>query len=171
MSGRRATTAVTLAVMMVVLAAMAVYGFKAATAPLPGSGDTKKTCSQTETAVKTTLSRKEVQVSVYNAGKRAGLAAGTLDKVESAGFRGGNSGNAPEDAKVRRAAVWTTKPNDPAAKLVALAFGRKTPIVVTKTDLGPGIDVLVGDRFRGLDRSAPKKIKLPAPVSTCVEVS
>jgi hypothetical protein len=170
-SGRRITTTVTLAVLFLVLAGMAVYGFKAATAPLPGSEDTAKNpCSKDEKQVKKFLKRGDVQVSVFNAGDRSGFASTTLEKIEAAGFRGGNAGNAPEDARVRRAVVWTTKRNDPAARLVALAVGGRTPIVVTQTDLGPGIDVLVGNRFNRLDNSAAKRIRLAQPVETCIQV-
>ena len=170
MSARKVTTAATMAVLVVVLGTMAVVGFRAATAPLPGRGSTTPTCTPAEKAVKTTLSRPDVQVSVFNASRRGGLAGTTLDKIEAAGFRAGNAGNAPAGAKVANAVVWTTKRDDPAARLVALAFGRRTRIVVTATDLGPGIDVLVGDRFKGLDRKAARRIKLPAPVETCVPV-
>ena len=50
-------------------------------------------------------------------------------------------------------------------------LGRGTRVEVTKTDLGPGVDVLVGNKFQGLDKKAPKQIRLPKPVETCVEVS
>ncbi len=171
MTGRRITTAVTLLVLMGVLAGMAVYGFKSLTSPLPGSAATKKTCTGAEKQVEEYLKRSEVQVSVYNAGKREGLAGSTLDQVEAAGFRAGNAGNAPKSAEVSRAVVWTTKPNDPAAALVAKAFGKRTLVEVTDTDLGPGVDVLVGDKFKGLAPNAPRRIKLAAPVETCVPVS
>ena len=66
---RRATTAVTLSVLFVVLCGMAVIGFRAATAPLPGSsGSSDPTCSETEQDVKAFIARSEVQVSVFNAG-------------------------------------------------------------------------------------------------------
>ena len=90
--------------------------------------------------------------------------------MEAAGFRAGNSGNAPGSAQVRRAAVWTTQPNDTSARLVALAFGKRTRVEVTETDLGPGVDVIVGHRFKGLDKKAPHRIRLPRPVTTCVQV-
>ena len=171
MSGRRITTTVTIAVLFLVLAGMAIYGFRAATAPLPGSGSTTKNpCSADEKQVKKYLRRGDVQVSVFNAGDRSGFAGSTLEKIEDAGFRGGNAGNAPEDARVVRATVWTTKPDDPAARLVALSLGGRTPIVVTKTDLGPGIDVLVGNRFNKLDKSAAKRIRLAQAVETCIQV-
>ena len=116
------------------------------------------------------LRRGEVQVSVFNAGSKSGLAGKTLEKVEAAGFKAGNSGNAPGSAGVRRAVVWTTQPSDTSARLVALAFGPRTLVEVTETDLGPGIDVIVGNRFKGLDKKAPNRIRLPRPVETCVEV-
>jgi hypothetical protein len=116
------------------------------------------------------LTRSEVQVSVYNAGSTNGLAGTTLEKVEAAGFKGGNAGNAPTSVEVRRAIVWTTEADDPAAALVARTFGRRTKVEVTDTDLGPGVDVLVGDRFSGLDPKAPKRIRLADPVKTCVQV-
>ncbi|MET0997160.1 MAG: LytR C-terminal domain-containing protein [Marmoricola sp.] len=170
MSGRRLTTAVTLVVLLGVLAAMAVYGFRELTAPLPGAPSANQTCSEAEKQVQEFIQRGEVQVSVFNAGTKEGLAGTTLQSVEDAGFRAGNAGNAPRTTKVPRAVVWTTEENDTAATLVARAFGRRTPVQVTETDLGPGVDVLVGNRFRGLDPRAPKRIRLPAPVEKCIQV-
>jgi LytR cell envelope-related transcriptional attenuator len=171
-SARRVTTGVTLLVLVLVLGGMAIYGVKAALAPLPGDSSSKdKPCSATEKEVKQFLRRSEVQVSVFNAGTRGGLAGQTLDKIEAAGFVAGNAGNAPRSAQVRRAVVWTTQPNDPSAKLVALALGRGTRIEVTETDLGPGVDVLVGNSFGGLAKKAPQQIRLPKPIETCVEVN
>ncbi|MCW2760679.1 MAG: LytR family transcriptional regulator [Marmoricola sp.] len=170
MSARRLTTALTLLVLLIVLGGMAVFGYRALTSPLPGGQSADKQCSDAEKQVQAFLKRSEIQVSVFNAGTREGFAGTTLEKVEEAGFRGGNAGNAPKSTKVRRAVVWTTEPDDSAAKLVALAFGRRTHVEVTESDLGPGIDVLVGDRFKGLDPKAPARIRLPAPVETCVPV-
>lgn len=171
MSTRRLTTGITLVVLLVVLGGMAVYGIKNALAPLPGGPPSAEpTCSDTEKEVKQFLRRGEVQVSVYNAGKREGLAASTLEKIEEAGFKAGNAGNAPRSAVVRRAVVWTTQPNDPSARLVALALGKGTRVEVTETDLGPGVDVLVGDKFRGLNTKAPERIHLPRPIETCIKV-
>ena len=111
-----------------------------------------------------------MQVSVFNAGNREGFAGFTLEKIVDAGYRAGNAGNAPKSAEVRRAVVWTTDENDPAAKLVAMSLGRRVKIEVTETDLGPGIDVIVGNKFKGLNRKAPKRIRLADPVEKCVPV-
>jgi len=169
-SARRVTTGVTLVVLVIVLGGMAVYGVKSALAPLPGGSSSKKPCSETEKEVKQFLKRSEVQVSVFNAGSRSGLAGQTLDKLEAAGFKPGNAGNAPGSAQVQRAVVWTTQPNDYSARLVAAALGRGTRIEVTETDLGPGIDVVVGNKFKGLYKKAPQQVRLPRPVETCIEV-
>jgi hypothetical protein len=170
-SGRRLTTGITLVLLLVVLGAMAAYGIKSALAPLPGGSAKANSCTGTEKEIKQFLRRGEVQVSVFNAGTRSGLAGTTLDQIEAAGFLPGNAGNAPRSTEVRRAIVWTTTPNDPSAKLVALALGPGTRIEVTETDLGPGVDVLVGNKFHGLDKKAVKQIRLPKPVETCVKVS
>ena len=166
---RRVTTGITLVVLALVLCVMGYYGVKAALKPFPGGKSSgTPTCSTQEKQVQKVLTRRDVQVSVFNAGNRSGLASVTLDKLETAGFVAGNAGNAPGTAEVRRAVVWTTKPDDYSAKLVALALGPNTQVVVTKTDLGPGVDVLVGNKFHGLDKKAPTRIKLPKPVETCI---
>jgi hypothetical protein len=171
-TGRRhVVTGVTLVVLLLVLALMGGYGVEQALKPFPSSKKSETPqCTTKQKQVQQYLTRKDVQVSVFNAGDRSGLAGETLDKVEAAGFVAGNAGNAPGTADVRRAVVWTTKDDDYSAKLVALAFGPQTQVVVTKTDLGPGIDVLVGNKFHGLDKHAPRRIKLPKPIQTCSQV-
>lgn len=172
MTARKVTTGITLLVLLLVLGGMAVYGVRAALAPLPGGGASEDPeCSESEKEIKQFLRRNEVQVSVFNAGTREGLAGKTLEQIEEGGFRAGNSGNAPRTAEVRRAVVWTTTPNDSGARLVALALGRGTQVEVTETDLGPGVDVLVGNKFRGLAKKAPERIRLPQAVETCIEVN
>lgn len=170
MSGRKVTTAVTMSVLVVVLVAMAVLGFSQLTAPLPGTGSSSSaSCSEAKKQVQAFLKRSEVQVSVFNAGTQKGLASTTLMKIEEAGFRAGEAGNAPSGTRVGRVRVWTTETDDPAAKLVARALGRRTRIEVTEKDLGPGVDVLVGNQFTDLDPRAAKRIRLTRPVETCTQ--
>jgi hypothetical protein len=169
---RRIITAVVLVVLLVVLGVMAAVGVDQALKPFPArKKQAQSDCSTTEKQVQEFLTRKDVQVSVFNAGSRSGLASSTLDKLQAAGFAAGNAGNAPGTANVRRAVVWTTKENDYSAKLVALAFGPRTQVQVTKTDLGPGVDVLVGNGFKGLPKKAPTRIRVPKPVETCLQGS
>ena len=92
----------------------------------------------------------QVQVSVYNAGTRAGLAQATLSKLHKRGFRNGDVGNAPSGTVVKRAQVWTTQRHDAAARLVAKQLGAGAPVRTVGKNLGPGVDVVVGNNFHQL---------------------
>ena len=171
MTRRSVTTGVTLLVTLGVLCVMAVWGLHAATAPIPsdkaGSASSTPTCAAGDPKAAKYLRRGDVTVSVYNAGNTSGRAQQTMDLLERAGFKVGQVSNAPAGVTVARAEVLTTKSDDPAAKLVALALGRKTPVVHSDEELGPGVDVVIGDKFKQLDGAAPKRVPLPQPEVTC----
>jgi hypothetical protein len=90
-----------------------------------------------------------------------------MDLLEAAGFKVGQVSNAPDGVEVARAAVYTTKTDDPASELVAQVLGKDTQVVHSDEELGPGVDVVIGARFKKLDPRAPKRIKLPQPEATC----
>jgi len=170
MTGRKLATGATLVGLVVVVCVMAVWGYHAATAPIgstSSSTHTGSTCAPENQTVKKFVRRSDVTVSVYNAGDRAGRAQETLSLLERAGFKAGAVGNAPDGIKVARAAVYSTKSDDPAAELVAKALGRRTQVVHADESLGPGVEVVIGDRFKGLDPAAPTKIQLPKPETSC----
>jgi hypothetical protein len=85
-SGRRLTTAVTLTVLLLLLIGMAAYGYTQLTAPLPERPSAEEKCTGAEKEVQGFLKRKQVQVSVFNAGNREGFAGATLEKIVDAGF-------------------------------------------------------------------------------------
>jgi hypothetical protein len=169
MTTRRLTTAATLLVAAVVLGIMAVWGLKAATAPIGdgSSASSGPSCSSGSGTLTQYVRRSDVTVSVYNAGDKSGRAQATMTLLEHAGFKPGEVNNAPEGTNVARVVVYSTKTDDPAAELVALAFGKQTQVVHSDEDLGPGVDVIIGDRFKRLDPSAPTRLKLPKPESSC----
>lgn len=169
MTRRRLTTGVTLVALLVVLCVMAVWGYHAATSPIAdgSSSSGSPTCKPEDQQVAKFLQRKDVTVSVYNAGKTSGRAQQTMGLLERAGFKPGAVGNAPEGITVKRAAVYTTKSDDPAAELVAKTLGKATQVVHSDEEMGPGVDVVIGDRFKRLDPKAPAKIALPKPEVTC----
>ncbi|KQT90677.1 hypothetical protein ASG49_13015 [Marmoricola sp. Leaf446] len=171
MDRRHITTAATLVVLLLVLAGMAVFGVRALTAPLPDRSAGGPACSSAERQVQEFVTRRDVQVSVYNAGSISGRAGTVLETLEEAGFRGGNAGNAPADVRVQRAVVWTTEADDSAAELVAASLGPRTRVEVVPEDLGPGVDVLVGDRQISVSPDAPRRVRLPQPVEKCIDVS
>ena len=95
-----------------------------------------------------------MQVSVFNGGTRSGLADETMAKLRARGLhRRATSATRPSDVTAKRVRVFTTEKNDMAARLVARQFGRKTKVVVSDTDLGPGIDVVVGNGFDKLSKA------------------
>ncbi len=170
MTARALTTGATLVVAAVLLVIMAVWGIKAATSPLPGdkTSSSGATCAPQDQTVTKYVRRADVTVSVYNAGKRSGSAQATADLLEAAGFKPGEVGNAPAGITVKRAAVYTTEGDDPAAQLVARSLGHNTQVIRTDEEYGPGVDVFVGDKFKQqLDPTAPRRLPLPAPVTGC----
>ena len=169
MTRRALTTGVTLVAAAAVLCIMAVWGLRAATAPIgdDGSPSDATSCPSADQTVTKYLRRADVTVSVYNAGDLSGRAQATMDLLEQAGFKPGEVKNAPDGIKVARAVVYSTESDDPAAELVALAFGPKTQVVHSDEELGPGVDVVIGDKFKRLDPAAPKRLKLPEPETTC----
>lgn len=167
---RRLISAISLVVMAAATLVMALWGYHALTAPFshdpaetpmagaectPGSGSAG------------VVRRRDVTVSVFNSGQRAGRAQETLDLFEKAGFKPGAIGNAPDGVSAARAEVRTTKQDDPAARLVARTLGRRTKVVVGTEDYGPGVDVVIGDKFRKLDATAPTQIRITAAQGTC----
>jgi hypothetical protein len=170
MTRRRLTTGATLVVAVVVLCVMAVWGIKSATAPVESLGRSKSTgpgCDPADQKITEFVRRGDVTVSVYNAGKLEGRAQATMDLLERAGFKPGAVGNAPTGLKVTRASVYTTNSDDPGAELLAQALGKNTQVVHTDEEYGPGVDVVIGDRFKKLDPAAPTRIKLDTPKTTC----
>lgn len=171
LAARRLTTGATMAVLVLVLCGMAVWGWRHATAPLDSSPTaSSQSCSPSEITTISFVRPADVQVSVYNAGHESGLAGRTMTRLERRGFRPGEVGNAPASMRVKRAVVHTTRKDDPAAELVARQLGKHTRVVVTGRANGPGVDVFVGNRFRGLARHAPDKVRLPKPKHECVPV-
>ena len=171
MTHRHLTTAVTLLVLVSILVLGVVLGVKTLFAPLPGSDNAtaapSPTCSPKTVKKGQRIRSTQVQVSVFNGGTRSGLADETMRLLARRGFTQGDIGNAPTDAKVGRVRVLTTEKNDMAATLVARQFGRTTRVIVTDTDLGPGIDVIVGNKFGKLAK-AKRVLVAQSSSSVCV---
>jgi hypothetical protein len=153
---RHVTTGVTLLVLVVILGIGAFVGLRQLFAPLPDVTQPRPTksarCSVEALKKGERVSTRQVEVSVYNAGTRPGLATRTMSLLTARGFRRGSVANAPRGSGVKVAQIWTTKRRDAAARLVAVQFGPAIKVKLKKTDLGPGVDVVVGDGFRRLAR-------------------
>lgn len=170
MRGRHLTTAVTLLVLVGILAVAVMLGVRSFFAPLPSdqpSAGRSPDCSTTSVRTGQRIRARQVQVSVFNAGSRAGLATETMGALRKRGFKKGTIGNAPEGSRVSNTQVWTTERNDVAARLVARQFGRSTKMRVVDTDLGPGVDIVIGNGFTKLAK-AKTAIVVTKPSRACV---
>lgn len=173
MTRRVLTSAVTMVVLVVMLIFGAVWGWNSLFAPLPEeptvAGEPEETCAPQTIGPQSPLRTDQVRVSVYNAGSRSGLAGQTLDALVDRGFLPGDIGNAPEDLTVRKVQVWAETRNEPRARLVARQFGKNVKVRVSQEDLGAGVDVVVGDRFRNLVK-APRQIRVQDREEFCIPV-
>ncbi len=147
-------TGLTLAALLLLLGLGAVWGWSAATKPVPSTAPVDTGPCRSLTVSAGDLVRPEdVVVSVFNAGNRAGLAERTLGLFVDAGFGRGESKNAPRNSGVTNAEIWTTTPEHPAVRLVA---SRLTGVdIIEGPTLGPGVVVLVGDQFQELAAGEP----------------
>jgi hypothetical protein len=157
-------------VLLAILVVGAVVGLKSLLAPLPGTNPKAGAtagCVTTSVRKGQRVMASQVQVSVFNAGTRAGLADETMTSLTKRGFRKGSVGNAPTGTKVKVAQVWTTQRGDTAALLVAHQLGPKIKVFVKRASLGPGVDVVLGDGFHKLAK-AKRVIVARRSSSVCV---
>jgi len=166
---RKVATALTLSALVGLMVVFAVIGFNALFSPIDtdGTSITAPTCTPQQVEAGGRVKSTDVTVSVFNASDRSGLANETLSDLAERGFRLGDAGNAPDGTDVRYVQVWTTSKGDAAAKLVAKQFGEDT-VVKVGTDLGSGVDVVVGQDFKGLADGAPTSIKSRTTQEVCV---
>ena len=143
--GQGARTAITISVLGLVLVVAAVWGWSAATDPLPDKVDTA-TCVDRTVAEGEKVHPPDVTVSVYNAGSREGLAGRVMQELTDAGFHEGNSGNAAPTVRVPVVQIWTLEPKDPDVLLVASRLGDDVDIQ-RREPVGFGVTVVVGDGF------------------------
>lgn len=143
-----ARTALTLTALTVLVLVAALWGWSAATEPLPAKVETPL-CSDRQVAAGDKVFPQDVTVNVYNAGTREGLAGRVMLEFGDAGFAQGLDGNAPSGSNVTTSQIWTPDPESPAVRLVASHLGRDVD-VLRRGGMGPGVTVVVGDDFTRL---------------------
>jgi len=172
MGRREITTGVTMVALCGVLVIGAAVGWQKLFAELPGevtASAPPPSCTTKQIEAGQRIRSSQVTVSVFNGGTRDGLADTTMDALRQRGFKVGEVGNAPSDANVGRVAIWSTEGNDAEARLVASQFGRKVQVTFSDTDLGVGVDVIVGNDFGGLVR-AKRSLVVKVPQEVCVPI-
>lgn len=141
-----ARSAITISALGLLLALAAVWGWSAATDPLPAKVDTP-ICVERGVEAGTKVFPEDVTVSVFNAGNREGLAGRTMQLLTDDGFAEGIKGNV--SARVGVAQIWTLDPESPAVRLVASRLGAGVTIE-RREPPGTGVAVVVGDEFKDL---------------------
>lgn len=157
-------TMLTLSVLSVLLLVGIAWGWSSMTSPFPQKADSRA-CFPTTVQAGDRVSAPKVTVSVFNASDRVGLAERTMSAFEDQGFGPGKVGNAPKDAKVIYAQVWTSDPADPAVQLVKSRLGPRAHFK-NLSHGGPGVVVMVGPQFTKL---VPGKasIKVTSTATIC----
>lgn len=165
-------TPITLVVLFVVLMGAAYYGWKTVISPAtegddPPATSTKRKCDDVEEFHKGQLIRsKDVLVNVYNAGGISGLASDTLSELSDRGFNAGVADNAPPAIVATNVTILTSSRRSPQVQLVAQQF--QGVVKYRKgNDLDPGVDIIVGDDFEGLNPGAKTTLRVKRAVTTC----
>lgn len=164
-------TPITLMVLLGLLLGAAFYGWQTIISPdeterAPAASSTPPPCKRKATFKKgQTIRAQDVTVNVYNAGIVSGLAGNTLSALVGKGFKGGVSDNAPGGQSARNVTIMTNVPASPKVRLVRMQF--QGPVRLVSGELGVGVDVIVGDDFRGVDPNASTVIRLNRNFSSC----
>jgi hypothetical protein len=143
----RIRSAATLAGLLVLLLAGVAWAWSAVSEPFP-EREKAATCTSTVVSPGDKVYPDQVTVSVINGGTSDGLAGRTLTELAEAGLDRGELGNAP-DAQVNVAQIWAEDVDNPAVRLVLSFLGDGAKVVRRDAPL-PGVNVVVGEEFRGV---------------------
>lgn len=155
-------TAVTLGVLGLMVVVAAIWGWAALTQPFP-EDEPVAICEDTTVSAGTEVRRDQVVVSVFNGSKRSGLAGSTSAQLVERGFVAGDVGDAP--VQVATTQIWFDDPSNPAVQLVQQQF--KKAKVVPGDALGPGVVVVVGEKFQALRKKQVESVVAPIDHRYC----
>ncbi len=165
----RTHSVATISVLVVLCLFGLLIGVRAVTQPFPDaplSSDEGEVCTLVDVRQGERIRPRDVLVSVFNASTQGGLARQTIQQLGERGFGAGTEGNV-DAPRVKFAEVWADTDQDPAALLVARQFGPRVPVVTGEdTTIGPGVVVVVGERFEQL-RRARQFVRAPYDTQVC----
>ena len=146
----RLRSLITLAVLVVVVLVAAAWGWAKLTSPFPRAEEVP-TCEDVTVAAGEPITPDQLVVNVVNAGDRVGLAASTMNALETRGFARGSASDAADGTEVATVEIWSSTPDAPAVRLVSTYLGKQAS-VVDRTVSAPGITIVVGDKFNGVGK-------------------
>ena len=155
-------TAITLAVLGLMVVVAAIWGWAALTEPFP-EDEPVAICEDTAVSAGTEVRRDQVVVSVFNGSKRSGLAGATSAQLAERGFVAGDVGDAPTPAATTQ--IWAADPTNPAVALVQQQF--KKAKVVPGEEIGVGVVVVVGEKFKALKKQQVESVLAEADATYC----
>ncbi len=171
-------TPITLLVLFGVLLGAAYYGWRTIISPATDSGTPAAVAHKPQPPSCTHQQKfhkgqkvwaKDVVVNVYNAGSVVGLAGDTLNALADRGFKSGLASDAPGSLTTMNVTIIGNDVSTPPVKLVASQFKgvvklRRTPA------LAAGIDVIIGDNFKGVDSAAKHYWRVAKDTKVCTKV-
>ncbi|QIK74680.1 LytR C-terminal domain-containing protein [Nocardioides piscis] len=155
-------SALTLLTLSAICLLAVMWGWQAATEPLP-SEDPPPLCTERTIPAGEKVFTDQVAVSVFNGSTRNGLAGTTLEKLVARGFVAADSDNAPK--QVKTVEIWSDEPRNAAVRLVARQF--KGAKIVSGPELGRGVNVVVGAAFKDLRKKDVESVTAVADSTFC----
>ncbi|WP_210651168.1 LytR C-terminal domain-containing protein [Nocardioides sp. SYSU D00065] len=155
-------SALTLAVLALLVVVAALWGWAAFTKPFPRD-EPVAICEDADVATGEEVRRDQVVVSVFNGSGRSGLASATSAQLEERGFVAGTVGDSPQPAATTQ--IWAADAANPAVDLVRRQF--KNAQVVAGDALGPGVVVVVGEKFQSLRSKQVESVVARADATYC----
>lgn len=155
-------SALTLAGLVAIVLVATLWGWAAFTEPFPEEEELP-ICQDTPVTAGTEVRRDQVVVSVFNGSRRSGLAGATDAQLEERGFVSGGIGDSPQPAASTQ--IWSDDPTNPAVQLVQQQF--KGAQVVPGDALGPGVVVVVGEKFQSLRKKQVESVVAEADATFC----
>jgi LytR cell envelope-related transcriptional attenuator len=155
---------VTLVVLVTFLTGVAWYGWeKVLNVSQPVE---RQICATPSPGEKTRISAEAVVVNVYNAGDIGGLAEDTAEDLERRGFRIGRIANDPKQGKVNKVEIRGRAAAAPEVILVAAQVaGEPEPKADSRKN--SAVDLVIGNRFEGLQDKAPSAMSVETDVPRC----
>jgi len=150
---RLISTPLALLILLGLLSAGAVWGFKQVTAPIPTVPP--EPCA---TQTMTELTPAAVTVRVYNAGTRRGLASSIGQSLRTAGFQVETIGNTT--TRVLTTLIVGADVDNPEVQFVASWF--VDPEIQADGRPDHTVDIIIGNDYPGLIPDAPTSLPLPA---------